>query len=288
PTQEYLAYIPKAGADNARVLVSVHGISRNANEQATVFWPYCERFGVVLVAPLFTPDYHKDYQRLGRDGRGLRADFMLDRCVEEVARLSGADATQTHIFGYSGGAQFAHRYLMAHPHRVRRAVIAASGWYTMPDHRRRFPYGIRSTSRLPGVSFNPEEFLQVPIEVLVGSDDTDDVHLKHTARLDKQQGKNRVERARTWSEAMREASVLYGISPRVSFTEVPETDHSFATFCRRGALVKRVFKHLFDESIGPNQRAVKISQNGNLATAGRLFKKGTREAEIGSSQRNKS
>jgi hypothetical protein len=31
----------------------------------------------------------------------------------------------------------------------------------------------------------------------------------------------------------------------VSLTEVPDVDHSFATFCARGALVERVARSLF-------------------------------------------
>lgn len=258
-TQEYLCYVPSSGGQDAPILASVHGISRNAYQQATVFSPYCERFGIVLVVPRFTPGQHKDYQRLGRRGRGTRADFVLDRCISEVSSLTGADATRINLFGYSGGAQFAHRYVLAHPHRVTRAVVAAAGWYTMPDHRRRFPYGIRSTAKLPGVSFNPEEFLHVPIHALVGTLDKDDQNLRHTDRLDRQQGRTRVERARNWTDAMAEASILYGISPTVKFTEVAGIDHSFTRFCGQGALVKRVFQSLFDVSIEPAAQPTKVN-----------------------------
>ena len=251
PEQEYLVYIPKSGGTGAPLLVSVHGISRNAHAQAIMFAPYCERFGVVLVAPRFTPDQHKDYQRLGRKGRGLRSDIVLDNCLSEIALLTGADATRFSIFGYSGGAQFAHRYVMAHPHRVIKATIAAAGWYTLPDHRQRFPYGIRPTRNLRDVNFNPEEFLHIPIDVLVGTRDTGTHNLRSTERAN-QQGKNRIERARNWVAAMRQAAVIYGVEPAVTFTEVPDVDHSFGNFCRHGALVRRVFKSLFDLSIEPS------------------------------------
>ena len=33
--------------------------------------------------------------------------------------------THCHLFGFSGGAQFAHRYVMAYPHRVASAVFAS-------------------------------------------------------------------------------------------------------------------------------------------------------------------
>ena len=245
PFQEYFLYVPDSAARGAPVLVSVHGISRNAHEQAIVFSPLCDERGMVLVVPVFTASQHKDYQRLGRRRRGERADLLLNRFLSEVASLSGADVTQVRLFGFSAGAQFAHRYLMAHPHRVSRAAVVAAGWYTLPDQARKYPYGIRPGRSLPGVDFNPERFLRVPVEVLVGTDDVGPSNLRRGPRLDAQQGKNRLERARSWVASMRAAATAYGMRPRVSLTEVPGIDHSFAAFCERGELVERVTRALF-------------------------------------------
>lgn len=282
--QEYIAFVPSNGAQDAPILASVHGISRNAYEQATVFSPYCERFGVVLVVPRFTPEHHKDYQRLGRKGRGVRADLVLERCINEVALLTGADARQIYLFGYSGGAQFAHRFVMAHPQRVAHAVVASAGWYTMPDHRRRFPYGVRTTPELPGIVFNPEDFLRVPIDVLVGSGDLDDENVRHTERLDRQQGKTRVERARNWAKAMRDAARVYGMPPSVRFTEVENTNHSFEAFCRRGALVKRVFRSLFGVAIDPRDTLAEIPRIGTKLEANPANTGSDTEKHVASSQ----
>ena len=244
PTQEYLAYVPQSAARNAPVLVSVHGISRNAYEQAVVFSELCEKYRVVLVVPVFQSVVHRDYQRLGRKGRGPRVDRLLHRILAEVASVTGADATQVSLFGFSAGAQFVHRYLMAHPHRVARAVVAAAGWYTFPDPKQRFPYGIRPNGSLPGVVFDAERFLRVPVEVLVGSRDLGSINLKHGERVDVQ-GSNRVERARRWVAAMRTTAAAHGLVPAVTLTEVPGIDHSFAEFMERGALVERVGSFLF-------------------------------------------
>ena len=245
PSQEYLVFVPASAAPDARVMVSVHGISRNAHEQAAVFAELCEARGIVLVVPSFTAERHKQYQRLGRRPRGSRADLLLNRFLEEVASLSGADVTQIHLFGYSAGAQFAHRYLMGHPHRVARAVVVAAGWYTFPDPGRRFPYGLRPNRALKDLRFDPEQFLRVPIEVLVGEQDLASTKLRRSERLDAQQGTDRLSRARSWVAAMTAAAAAHGFPPSVSLTEVPDVDHSFATFCARGALVERVGRSLF-------------------------------------------
>ena len=137
---------------------------------------------------------------------------------------------------------------MAHPPRVAGSVVAAAGWYTFPDIRVKFPYGILSSRKLPKVIFNPEEFLRVPVNVLVGEHDVDLTQLRSNPLLDEQQGKNRVQRARKWVATMRAAAEAYGIEPCVSYTEIPAVGHTFSEFCQRGALAERVFRALFETS----------------------------------------
>src|SRR4029077_13358351 len=74
PQQQYLLYLPARITPGAPVFVTVHGISRNVDEHATLFAPFAEARGVVLVAPAFTEADNEDYQRVGRGGRGVRAD----------------------------------------------------------------------------------------------------------------------------------------------------------------------------------------------------------------------
>ena len=248
PAQQYFVYLPSSGGDRAPVFVSVHGLSRNAEEHANLFAPHCEDLGVVLVAPLFREEQSSDYQRLGRLGRGTRADSALESILEEITLLTGAATAPIHLFGFSGGAQFAHRYAMAHPHRVARAVIAAAGWYTFPDGRKRYPYGIRASRDLPNVRFDPEEFLQVPITVIVGDRDTTNEDLRRTKRVNRQQGATRLERALNWVNAMHGAARAHHLDPLVTFESIPGGDHSFGDLMRTGGLGDRVFAALFGDA----------------------------------------
>jgi len=262
PSLEYYVYVPGTGGHDAPLFVAMHGISRNAREQAKAFVSHCERAGAVLVAPLFAADKHPDYQRLGRAGFGPRADAALNDILEEVTRLTGAGATQIYLFGHSGGAQFAHRYIMACPHRVARAVIASSGWYTLPDDRQRFPYGIRRTRKLPGVRFDPEEFLRVPIKVLVGAQDTASAGLRQTARV-APQGKTRIDRARNWVEAMRNAASAYRLEPLVTLEVIPDGVHSFARLIEHHRFGDKVFEALFGSSASRAPSRVPSRVNGH-------------------------
>ncbi|HKA58104.1 MAG TPA: hypothetical protein VKD28_05780 [Gemmatimonadales bacterium] len=255
PTQEYLLYVPRDAAPGAPVMVSVHGISRNATKHPVIFAEMCEKLGVVMVVPIFKKDAHRDYQRLGRKGRGKRADLLLHRLLAEVTSLSGADVTRIHLFGFSGGGQFAHRYAMAHPHRVAKVVVAAAGWYTFPDPQQRFPYGIRQVRALEGIAFDPEAFLRVPMRVLVGSLDTTMENTRNTARTVAQQGATRLDRARRWVTAMQDAATALGLEPQVTLAEVPDIGHSFTAFCERGKLVDLVRQALFGDASFRARRA---------------------------------
>jgi pimeloyl-ACP methyl ester carboxylesterase len=226
------------------MVVSVHGRSRNADQHVRLLAAQCEMHGVVLVAPIFSAEQHPDYQRLGRAGRGKRADNALNMIVAEAAAITGAPADRFHLFGFSGGAQFAHRYLMANPHRVAAAVIASAGWYTFPDATRRFPYGIRLSKTLPNVRFDAEEFLSVPVTVIVGEHDDSQAGFRRTARLDREQGVTRVERARSWVKAMQMSATAHHLNSMVSYEEIANCNHSFQRSILRGGLGDRVFRAL--------------------------------------------
>lgn len=244
PSQEYLVYVPSSCGDHAPLVVSVHGVSRNADQHIRLLAAYCDMYGAVLVAPIFSVEQHPDYQRLGRVGRGKRADNALHMIVAEAAAMTGAAAERFHLFGFSGGAQFAHRYMMANPHRVAGAVVASAGWYTFPDATQRFPYGIRMNKTLPNVRFDAEEFLSVPVTVIVGEHDDSQSGLRRSARLDRDQGVTRIERARRWVAAMKAAAEAHHLDSKVAYAEMANCDHSFQRSILRGGLGDKVFQAL--------------------------------------------
>ena len=203
----------------------------------------------MLVVPLFTREEHPDYQRLGRVGRGKRADVALHGIVAEAADVAGIQRPRLHLFGYSGGAQFAHRYVMAHPHRVEAAVVASAGWYTWPDPTARFPYGTRLTRKLPGVRFDAEQYLRVPMHVIVGTGERGDRGLRRSERVDAQQGETRQERARRWVAAMKAFADAHGLPPSVTLEELDGAGHSFSKSILARGLGERVFEVLFGTTV---------------------------------------
>lgn len=236
----YYLYVPSRIDPNARPLVVVHGISRRAHVHLTNFAPLAEMSGRILIAPLFSKARCKRYQQLVADP--CRADKALLATLRAVAAKTGYDMGQVDLFGFSGGAQFAHRFAMMYPERVGRLAVASAGWYTLPDFEEAFPYGLASKdngrerfrAKLP-------DFLAIPTLVVVGEKDlVRDESLRQKPELDRRQGLTRVERAARWSQAMRQAAADRGIHAEISFHVLPACGHSFEDCARNGGLVDLV------------------------------------------------
>lgn len=246
PAFEYLAYCPRGWSPGMPILVSVHGISRNAEEHLRLMAPLADRYRVALLAPRFTEEQFPAYQRLVRGAGGEHPDRLLRQAVREFSRATGAESRRLYLFGYSGGAQFVHRMVMRQPDDVAGYALGAAGWYTMPDRTQRYPYGLGRNRRLGVGGFDPAAFLRVPGVVLVGERDRHPgTALRRTDRVRESQGDSRLERAQRWVEAMNAAAAEQGLPQPLHFEALPRSPHSFARSMRRGAMGERVFAALF-------------------------------------------
>lgn len=245
----YYAYVPMRVEDRATLplAVGIHGISRDAKEMAEQLLPEAQSRNFALLAPYFDPAEYQDYQRLGRRGRGGRADLALFQALRQLEIDADREFRPIYLIGFSGGAQFAHRFVMAYPGLVGAATIASAGWYTYPAPRRRYPTGLRVNGELTGVRLEPSQFLRVPMLVTVGVEDTmRDASVRTNVRLDERQGRNRVERARRFHQAMGEAAATRGIESQTRLIELPNAGHSFCE-CVENGLARLAFE-FFDSA----------------------------------------
>jgi poly(3-hydroxybutyrate) depolymerase len=224
--QSYYLYVPRGFAPGGPVLVSVHGASRGAEAHAQAWTEIAERHNLVVIAPLFDTHNFPDYQRL--NFKGSRADLALHQLLEEVGRLTGADARQFYLYGFSGGGQFAHRYALIHPERLARVVVGAPGWWTLPDDSLAYPLGVKKTAGVPAdVKFQVAEMLRLPLAVIVGEQDTErDRSLRQEPRVDRLQGRHRLERARNWFEQARRVAEENGIASEFELHVIAGVGHS--------------------------------------------------------------
>jgi pimeloyl-ACP methyl ester carboxylesterase len=240
----YFLYTPAQPRAGAPVLVAVHGISRNARAHATRIGPLAATHGALVVAPLYDTSHFSDYQRLGRGGE--RPHEALHHILEHVSTRTGADTERFRLFGYSGGAQFAHRYALLFPGRVMSLGLGAAGWYTFPETGKRFPFGLRPDAYLNDAQVDFAGFLDLRIRVFVGDRDNQrDPDLNCTRRIDRQQGATRVERATRWVNAVRTAALGLGRRADIKLRILSGAGHSFEQNVREAGLDRRIIAELF-------------------------------------------
>ena len=156
-----------------------------------------------------------------------------------------------HLFGYSAGAQFVHRFAMAHPQRVAALAVGAAGWYTWPDPALPYPLGWAGMADWLGRSPDAQAFLRLPTRVWVGDRDTlaDDA-LRSSPELDDLQGGSRLERGRRWVQALHRACHASGLAAGATLHGVAGAGHDFAQCARRGALAESVVDFLLSPRAG--------------------------------------
>lgn len=242
--------IPEHVAPAARPLVAIHGIRRGADEQACLFATRAAALGRPVIAPLFDARHWPAYQRLGEESR---ADLALIDLLQRLRSERIAQDDRVDLFGFSAGAQFAHRFAMLHPHLIGRLNVTAAGWYTFPDAAA-YPYGLgdpagRADDRGQRMRAVLDAFLGLPIDVAVGANDNvRDSNTRAGAAIDRQQGRDRRARAARWSEALAIAAAVRGIVPQVTFTVLSGCGHDFRTCIERGGLAEQVMPGRSDDT----------------------------------------
>lgn len=217
PDERYLLYVPALHNGNVarRLLVVVHGYTRKALSYVEQFVGFADRHEYILLAPVFSAT--KRYQVLGIGG-SARSDLRLLDLVDEVADQHGLDAERFDLFGYSGGGQFAHRFLYVHPGRLGSVVVGAPGTVTVPSSRYPWPMGVANLSEQADAAFELEAIRRARIMLIVGEDDLglDDLNQSERAM---RFGATRLGRARTLHAAWQVAGIPH------EYVEVPGVGH---------------------------------------------------------------
>ncbi|WP_207064017.1 alpha/beta fold hydrolase [Motiliproteus sp. SC1-56] len=237
--QVYYLYCPPTIDASTRILVSVHGISRNARAHAEAFAAMAARLNWVVMAPLFGREQFPDYQwlGLGHRGSGVRADQALNTLLADLTQRTGVDSRQFYLFGFSGGAQFAQRYALLHPERIHRLALASAGFYTFPDFSAPYPRGLAAKRRQPQPLWLLEAALCVPTAVFVGERDCRrDRALRKGPRVDAQQGAHRVQRAERWVQAMAQALSRRDLETPLVLKKLAGCRHQFDQCVSKGSL----------------------------------------------------
>ncbi|MEM6376179.1 MAG: hypothetical protein AAF686_08045 [Pseudomonadota bacterium] len=218
-------------------LLALHGISRRSSKILAEFGPECERQGRILIVPRFGRKHWSHFQTIDRH----RPDIALLTLIAHLEQAGVISTPRISLFGFSGGAQLAHRFAMLYPHRIASLHVAAAGWYCAPDKDQSFPRGLGQPAHPTG--FNPASlavlqlpaFLQLPIHVYVGCADTEkEAALRQGLALETHQGATRLARARSYIGSLQQAAEARGIAPDLNYAELPGCGHDFSACAQAG------------------------------------------------------
>jgi pimeloyl-ACP methyl ester carboxylesterase len=222
-------------------LVALHGISRDARALWQGFGRLAAAEGRTLLVPRFTEEEWPRFQQIGPS----RPDLAL----LDLFRQAGLGGQRVDLFGFSGGAQLAHRFAMLYPDRVATLHLAAPGWYTLPDAAVAWPQGLGTHPGCRPRAFDAaalsrlhlRRYLSLRVRLWVGALDTGrEPSLRQTAEVDAIQGTTRLERARRYAERFESAARAMGIAPDIRLTVLPGCGHDFTECARIGGLAAQV------------------------------------------------
>lgn len=222
-----------------RTLVLLHGISRNAAELAARFAAAAVWDEWTLIAPVFDKEHFGQFQQMLAAEEQTPSDQALTALLDRVFDDAGIDPHPVHIFGFSGGAQLAHRFAMLHPHKAAGVFAMAAGWYLMPDDSLPYPYGMGDPG--PARSFDLLRALTVPMVIAVGALDTrcDNV-VRQDRVINRMQGRNRYIRARKWHKAVNRVALERGILHTIALQVIANGTHNFGQCVEETDLLDRV------------------------------------------------
>jgi pimeloyl-ACP methyl ester carboxylesterase len=156
------------------LIVAVHGSSRNAKAHRDSFSTFAEQHACFVLAPIFPielnaafPDEEYKYVAGGK----TRYDRVLFDLIEEFSGIAQVQFSKILFYGFSGGAQFGHRLMYAHPEKFAAWSICAPGFITVPSEQHDWWVGVRNFEAVFGEAFRKEKMQGTQVQLLCGAED---------------------------------------------------------------------------------------------------------------------
>lgn len=187
------------------LLVVCHGVGRNAEDYRNFAITMAERFGAIVVAPLFDAQRFPSvrYQRgglVGADGNaqppGAWTYAFIPKIVAHVRELESQPALPYYLIGHSAGGQFLVRLAAFLPDGAARIVAANPGSLLFPVRDQKFGYGFGG---LPAELSNDDvirRYLAAPLTLYLGTGDNTPEHSFDASPAGMVQGSHRLARGR--------------------------------------------------------------------------------------------
>ena len=199
---------PPSLSPKTKVLFVMAGRQRDADNYLESWIDWGKKNDYLVLAPLFDDKnwveplgYNFGNIASGKEAnntpnpRSKWAFTLVEQMFDFAKKEFKVNAKQYELFGHSAGGQFVHRFMLFLPNnRVRLAIAANPGFYTLPSLTENFPYGLKN-SPVSITSKDLKVWTNAPLIIMRGTADLLRTEsLRQTPEADAQ-GKNRFERA---------------------------------------------------------------------------------------------
>lgn len=231
------SYRPPYSSPQTPIVFVLTGHNRNAEQYRDYWIEQAKQNDLTVIVPLFsqinypgTEGYHLGHLQNAQHKPNVKeygSFSVIERLFTHMQKQGMTQRQSYYLFGNSAGCQFAHRMLMFIPRaRVKAAVCAAAGWWTLPDKTIKWPYGLKHTPVML-TEKQLSEYFAKRILITVGELDNDPNHklLRRTPES-MAQGDSRLSRAIHYYNAALKEAKRDGVPFNWYFTILTGAGHS--------------------------------------------------------------
>ena len=238
---ECYTYKP-ASYDGGALLVTLHGLNRNAAGYLAYSSPLADRHGFLVIAPRFDRerfptwryqaggiaryDHPPDSAPLGLEPEAQWTGTILLQIVERIRAEENAPDLPYYVLGHSAGGQLLSRFAAFVPNAAQRIVIANPSTYVWPTREAHFPYGFGGLPDALGGDEAIRRYLAMPLTIFLGATDVKRDRSLNVSEGAMRQGLNRYERGLHVFRTAREIAQTKGWAFNWRLVEAPGVGHS--------------------------------------------------------------
>jgi pimeloyl-ACP methyl ester carboxylesterase len=187
------------------LLLVFHGVQRNAEDYRNFGINMAERFGAIVVTPLFDNDRFPSlrYQRgglVGADGKAQKPGqwtyAVVPKIIACLRAQEGRPDLDYYLIGHSAGGQFLVRMAAFLPGEAKRIVAANPGSDLFPTRDQAFGYGFGGLPAELSSDDVIRRYLAAPLTLYLGTGDIYPRPSFDDSPAGMRQGPNRLERGR--------------------------------------------------------------------------------------------
>lgn len=198
-------------AAKAPLVIVAHGSDRDAAGMLEAMREGLGGRAVSILAPLFASeidgeDHSDGYKFLV--SAGIDYISVTKSMIAAASRLGGGFGS-VYLFGFSGGAQFAHRYALFCASELSGLVVASPGNVTLLDETLEWWPGLGGAAAAIGRATDIASLRKLPVGIIIGSEDragglvARPAGAPHGSLYEGVAGASRLERAHSLSQSLR-------------------------------------------------------------------------------------